>query len=128
MGRASKSVWTYTLSTVEDLPPCPDDLSEPRYAHLIFSNNCHVRMDSKPSPRLSFANLTYSVKDCLRPLSELVKDDEALLLYLEARTQLCRACSLKQCVTQTQYSGLLLLIDLRCNDSDMQFQTLERTS
>ncbi|KAJ2924586.1 hypothetical protein H1R20_g12501, partial [Candolleomyces eurysporus] len=74
MDRASKSIWTDVLSAVEDLPPCPDDLSEPQYAYLMFSNNCH---------------------DCLRPLSELVKDDEALLLYLEARAQLCRACSLK---------------------------------
>ncbi|RXW15576.1 hypothetical protein EST38_g10283 [Candolleomyces aberdarensis] len=77
MNRASKTIWTHVLSAVEDLPPCPDDLSEPQYAYLMLSNNCH---------------------DCLRPLSELLKDGEALLLYLEARTQLCRACSLKHAI------------------------------
>ncbi|RXW15570.1 hypothetical protein EST38_g10284 [Candolleomyces aberdarensis] len=95
MNRASKSIWTDVLSTVEDLPPCPDDLSEPQYAYLIFSNNCHVRMDSGKVPGSTLANPACPIKDCLRPLSELLKDDEALLLYLEARIQLCRACSLK---------------------------------
>ncbi|KAJ2924587.1 hypothetical protein H1R20_g12500, partial [Candolleomyces eurysporus] len=74
MNRASKSIWTHVLSAVEDLPPCPNDLSEPQYAYLLLSNSCH---------------------DCLRPLSDLLKDNEVLLLYLEARTQLCRGCSLK---------------------------------
>ncbi|RXW15572.1 hypothetical protein EST38_g10286 [Candolleomyces aberdarensis] len=74
MSRASKSFWTCALSDVEALPPCPDDMSEPHYVHLMFSNDCH---------------------DCLRPLSELMEDGDELHLYLEARTQLCRACSLK---------------------------------
>ncbi|RXW22256.1 hypothetical protein EST38_g3621 [Candolleomyces aberdarensis] len=41
MNRASKSIWTHVLSAVEDLPPCPDDLSGPQYAYLMFTNHCH---------------------------------------------------------------------------------------
>ncbi|KAJ2924590.1 hypothetical protein H1R20_g12505, partial [Candolleomyces eurysporus] len=41
MNRAAKSIWTHVLSTVEDLPPCPDDLSEPQYAYLMFTDHCH---------------------------------------------------------------------------------------
>ncbi|KAJ2924596.1 hypothetical protein H1R20_g12498, partial [Candolleomyces eurysporus] len=41
MNRASRSIWTHALSAVEDLPPCPTDLSEPQYAYLMFTNHCH---------------------------------------------------------------------------------------
>ncbi|KAJ2922237.1 hypothetical protein H1R20_g14851, partial [Candolleomyces eurysporus] len=41
MNRASKSIWTHVLSAVEDLPSCPDDLSEPQYAYLMFTDHCH---------------------------------------------------------------------------------------
>ncbi|RXW15569.1 hypothetical protein EST38_g10282 [Candolleomyces aberdarensis] len=47
MNRASKSIWTHALSTVEDLPPCPDDLSEPQYTYLMFTNHCHHVRDKR---------------------------------------------------------------------------------
>ena len=118
MNRASKSLWTYTLSTVEDLPSCPDDLSEPRYTHLIFSIYCHVCMAQSEVTDCNLLILVF-VKDCLQTLSELVKGGEELLLYLEARTRLCRACSLKQCVLQTRISRWLQFL--------MTFVTMTRS-
>ena len=97
MNRASKSIWTHVLSGVEDLPPCPEDLSEPQYAYLMFTDHCHV--SRLGTMTLSDTNEFDAIQECLRSLSSLGKD-ETLLLYLEARTQLCRACSLKQCVSR----------------------------
>jgi len=31
-------------SNVEGLPDCPDDLSEPQYASLLFEHTCQVRI------------------------------------------------------------------------------------
>ncbi|KDQ62846.1 hypothetical protein JAAARDRAFT_202398 [Jaapia argillacea MUCL 33604] len=39
--RSSTSIWRAALSNVEDLPECPEDLSEPQYANLAFSPHCH---------------------------------------------------------------------------------------
>lgn len=40
LSRSSRSVWIDSLSRLQDLPPCPSDLSEPAYARLAFEPNC----------------------------------------------------------------------------------------
>ncbi|KAJ2911699.1 hypothetical protein MD484_g8713, partial [Candolleomyces efflorescens] len=45
MDRTSKSIWTHALSAVEDLPPCPEDISEPQYACLMLTDHCHVPLE-----------------------------------------------------------------------------------
>ncbi|KAJ4476547.1 hypothetical protein C8R41DRAFT_773579 [Lentinula lateritia] len=42
MSRTSESIWRATRENVEGLPPCPDDLNEPQYAHIFFEPFCHV--------------------------------------------------------------------------------------
>ncbi|KAE9393656.1 hypothetical protein BT96DRAFT_923941 [Gymnopus androsaceus JB14] len=43
MSKSSESAWRAARSNVDHgLPPLPDDLSEPQYAHLVFSDSyCH---------------------------------------------------------------------------------------
>ncbi|KAE9389345.1 hypothetical protein BT96DRAFT_835073, partial [Gymnopus androsaceus JB14] len=43
MTKSSEIIWYTAQSNVEGLPPLPDDLSEPHYAHLLFFDlYCHV--------------------------------------------------------------------------------------
>ncbi|KAF4614914.1 hypothetical protein D9613_003341 [Agrocybe pediades] len=37
----SYAIWKSSIANVPGLPPCPEDLSEPKYAHLTFVNICH---------------------------------------------------------------------------------------
>lgn len=45
MSKSSESIWRATRSNVEGIPPLPDDLSEPQYAHLLFSQYCDVGLE-----------------------------------------------------------------------------------
>ncbi|TRM61400.1 hypothetical protein BD626DRAFT_460225 [Schizophyllum amplum] len=40
MGRSARSLWKQSFARVEDLPPVPFGMSEPRYASLIFEKRC----------------------------------------------------------------------------------------
>ena len=42
MRRSAAFVWKASLSRVEELPECPDDLNEVQYARLLFETNCFV--------------------------------------------------------------------------------------
>lgn len=44
MSRRSMSFWKAARQNVEDLPPCPEDMSEPAYANLLFRTNCYVSL------------------------------------------------------------------------------------
>ncbi|KAJ2924593.1 hypothetical protein H1R20_g12506, partial [Candolleomyces eurysporus] len=59
MNRASKSIWIHVLSAVEDLPACPDDLSGPQYAYLMFTDHCHKHEPSYVG--LAASNSAYCV-------------------------------------------------------------------
>ncbi|KAF9559585.1 hypothetical protein CPC08DRAFT_708759 [Agrocybe pediades] len=37
----SRAIWKASIANVPGLPPCPGDLSEPKYAYLAFVNICH---------------------------------------------------------------------------------------
>ena len=43
MSRSSRTLWRVSRQLVDGLPECPEHLSEPAYANLVFSNHCHVR-------------------------------------------------------------------------------------
>ncbi|RPD58196.1 hypothetical protein L226DRAFT_142665 [Lentinus tigrinus ALCF2SS1-7] len=40
LSRGSRVAWNASLATVPDLPPCPPDMSQPKYAALIFDCHC----------------------------------------------------------------------------------------
>lgn len=42
MARSAVPLWRAARNNVPDLPPCPDDLSEPAYANLVFDTHCSV--------------------------------------------------------------------------------------
>lgn len=42
MDQSATSVWRTARSHVDGLPKCPEDMSEPAYAHLVFDVFCNV--------------------------------------------------------------------------------------
>jgi len=42
LNRISRYIWTYALSKIEGLPPCPSDMVEPQYVALMFWKHCFV--------------------------------------------------------------------------------------
>lgn len=44
MSRSSTSTWKRARSQFDDLPDCPDDLSEPQYAEYLFGKACNVSL------------------------------------------------------------------------------------
>lgn len=45
--RKSQTLWRAARGNVEGLPECPERLSEPAYAALVFDPYCHVRIDTR---------------------------------------------------------------------------------
>lgn len=52
MNRTAQWIWQRARTNVKGLPDCPDDITEPQYAHLAFDPQCHV------SRSLSFQRTT----------------------------------------------------------------------
>jgi hypothetical protein len=46
LSRTCRTVWTSTLASIPNMPPCPPHLTEPQYARLAFENVCHVSVAS----------------------------------------------------------------------------------
>ena len=42
MSKKSRTIWREVLGNVLELPPCPNDMDEPLYAALVFSQRCFV--------------------------------------------------------------------------------------
>ncbi|OSC98615.1 hypothetical protein PYCCODRAFT_1417511 [Trametes coccinea BRFM310] len=40
LSRKSRFLWSASLTSVDELPPCPEDMSEPAYAALLFTRTC----------------------------------------------------------------------------------------
>lgn len=85
MHRSSAHVWRAARLNVEDLPPCPEDMSEPAYANLLFRTDCHV---SVHQPSLCFHSSS-RVQRCSQPATEIVEWD--------CRARYCSRCD-KACV------------------------------
>ncbi|KAB5589012.1 Protein SFI1 [Ceratobasidium theobromae] len=49
MRRSAALVWETTFRNVEGLPPCPEGVCEPRYAALLFIEECSIC--AQPAPR-----------------------------------------------------------------------------
>jgi hypothetical protein len=42
MSRSARSVWMRSFRNIDGLPSCPDDMTEPAWAHLTFEPVCDV--------------------------------------------------------------------------------------
>ncbi|KAI0702400.1 hypothetical protein C8T65DRAFT_264045 [Cerioporus squamosus] len=40
LSRGSRTAWNEALAAIPDLPPCPPDMSQPKYAALVFDCHC----------------------------------------------------------------------------------------
>lgn len=47
--KRNRAVWKKSFALVEGLPPCPDNVSGPYYASLLFERRCMVSQDSDVS-------------------------------------------------------------------------------
>ncbi|KAI0665586.1 hypothetical protein C8Q78DRAFT_986087, partial [Trametes maxima] len=46
LSRSNRRMWSAALARIPDLPPCPNDMSEPCYTALIFDSHCfHCGVD-----------------------------------------------------------------------------------
>ncbi|KAF5324952.1 hypothetical protein D9611_004137 [Ephemerocybe angulata] len=69
MSSSSTVYWkTARQAIAPEMPPCPESLSEPQYANLMFSNNCH----------------------------KCFQEDGNLFMHMEAYVQLCNKCTLAE--------------------------------
>ena len=81
--------WKRTRENVEELPACPNDLSEPAYANLMFSAHCHVSL-------MLHSPLPFTLTDWLVTVQKCLAENQSLLMHVEARAQLCYKCSLEE--------------------------------
>ena len=65
MSKSATRVWLIALQGF-GLPPCPEDLSPPQYASLLFDKFCMVSKAKKLSRYLDWNNLT-PLTGVLRP-------------------------------------------------------------
>ena len=61
MNQSMAVYWKRARENIEGLPACPDDLSEPAYANLMFYAHCHVGIALHVS-------LMFALTDGLLPL------------------------------------------------------------
>ncbi|KAL0566785.1 hypothetical protein V5O48_015221 [Marasmius crinis-equi] len=65
LSRSTTSVWRLSRSNVSGLPECPDDMSEPAYAHLCFDLRCHHCEGKQPAVNMLWHCRTRSCHACL---------------------------------------------------------------
>ncbi|CAE6399474.1 unnamed protein product [Rhizoctonia solani] len=51
MDKRSAGIWRSALQNLPELPPCPDDVSEPQYVAMIFTKRCSVGLCGRYAPR-----------------------------------------------------------------------------
>ncbi|PPQ63621.1 hypothetical protein CVT24_004374 [Panaeolus cyanescens] len=64
MSKQFKSIWVHARSKYPDMPSCPDDMTEPAYAELVFGNSCLVSITvtvfAVPPPFLNAFPFSYT--------------------------------------------------------------------
>ncbi|RXW22700.1 hypothetical protein EST38_g3133 [Candolleomyces aberdarensis] len=119
MNRVSKSVWAHVLSTVEGLPSCADDLSEPQYVYLMFSTNCHKH-------ELNYAGLVV--------LNKRMEEDErtrfhvntAMALYADYNKQANGKGAQAESLWMNEQKKLWLAKEEHSNACEKYFNLVER--
>ncbi|KAI0643254.1 hypothetical protein C8Q79DRAFT_915732, partial [Trametes meyenii] len=71
LSRSNRRLWSAALTRIPDLPPCPDDISEPCYTALIFDSYCfHCGADQAYSVdyflRVRLCSTCYSIRSVHR--------------------------------------------------------------
>jgi hypothetical protein len=93
MSRSSLFLWKTSYSLIPDVPTCPEDMSEPAWAHLLFGGAyCYVRWlshvelfsfkfkvnDSDLWRKARSENLVFLSSSCLQVLHESPVSDQPL--------------------------------------------------
>ncbi|KAF9513241.1 hypothetical protein BS47DRAFT_1344467 [Hydnum rufescens UP504] len=79
MNKANKILWKSARATIEDLPDCPPDLSEPAYASLVFESICTVC----GSTRASKIDWSTRVRACKKHVPDATIPPNLMFLMLD---------------------------------------------
>ncbi|KAF4614858.1 hypothetical protein D9613_003364 [Agrocybe pediades] len=79
----SRAIWKESIANVPGLPPCPEDLSEPKYTHLAFVNICH-KCDRKTSSVEIFWHARVRLCKRCREEEFCVKDPRKIWVALDS--------------------------------------------
>lgn len=96
MCKNARSVWRSSFANAQDVPPVPDDLTEPQYARLLFDKSCMFCLTPNTST-VAWAARIRSCKRCLPPFcaEEDMFGIVELLRYDVALTQLVPSSRMK---------------------------------
>ncbi|EPQ54501.1 hypothetical protein GLOTRDRAFT_139079 [Gloeophyllum trabeum ATCC 11539] len=78
MHRSSVGIWRAALRTVEGLPDCPSDMSEPAYVNLVFDTHCHecLRKNVRnPDYRLRVRYCSGCARRCLENIEDVEMEE-----------------------------------------------------
>ncbi|KAI0768920.1 hypothetical protein BC629DRAFT_805824 [Irpex lacteus] len=100
MSRNTQRLWQAARLNIPDLPPCPDDLSEPAFANLVFDPHCH-RCLGKNCHQVYWAPRTRLCKGCFdivaikeTDLEEHGFDLDDLVDFTDEDEQSCELCDI----------------------------------
>ncbi|KAI0045649.1 hypothetical protein FA95DRAFT_1680317 [Auriscalpium vulgare] len=62
----SALLWTQSYELVPDVPPCPEDMSEPAWAHLLFGGSYCYTCGTKPVNKIMFLFRRRACKNCIK--------------------------------------------------------------
>ncbi|KAI0250347.1 hypothetical protein BJV78DRAFT_591563 [Lactifluus subvellereus] len=66
MSRRSLFLWKTSYSLVPEVPTCPEDMSEPAWAHLLFGGAYCYSCGAKPVAKILFSLRRRACKSCMR--------------------------------------------------------------
>ncbi|KAI0301009.1 hypothetical protein B0F90DRAFT_372221 [Multifurca ochricompacta] len=66
MSRRSLFLWKASFALIPDVPGCPEDMSEPAWAHLLFGGAYCYSCGAKPVTKILFSLRRRACKSCMR--------------------------------------------------------------
>jgi hypothetical protein len=116
MSRRSLFLWKRSYNLVSDAPPCPEDMSEPAWAHLLFGGNyCYVCYLTTSSFFKILLDSNRAFQSCgAKPVTKIL---------FSLRRRACKSCMRMQYVTA---SSILSDITHRASPSLMCASTLPK--
>ncbi|KAI0267132.1 hypothetical protein BC834DRAFT_1040925 [Gloeopeniophorella convolvens] len=66
MSRGSSFLWKESYELVPDVPPCPEDMTEPAWAHLLFGGSYCYTCGAKSVHKVIFALRRRACRSCMK--------------------------------------------------------------
>lgn len=79
---SARPMWIRAIASVENLPGCPEDMSEPSYAALMFESGCQECSNHRVKSEIYYEGRFRVCKSCLTSLSVIHAIQTHYRLYL----------------------------------------------